>query len=342
MVPADQRLERADVAVGKAELGLVVQDELVAGQRLAQLPDEGEPVRVVVVLLGAVAHHARVADLGQVQGDVGVLQELVEVRPVVGAEREPDARLGRDRQSGELEGLLDDREQTLESRTRFALADDPRQDDAELVAAETGDRVTRAERVAESTGDPDEQLVPVGVPEGVVDVLEAVEVDQRDRAERRRPHLGQLRDPAREHPAVRQAGELVELREVGVGPGVLPQPARRHETQAGQDDIEGEQSRCEIDVQAVQPHDDVGADRRVRQIDLEDADARAIGSRDQRPIDLDDLRADRSRVVGVRVEVGELGLDLTLGGLQRIRLWGLDEAGPVVGEDHVTVQVADP
>ena len=128
-----------------------------------------------------------VTDLGQVQGDVGVLQQLLRVRAVVGIEREADAGLRRDRQPGELERLLHDAQQPLQGSAGLALADDACEDHAELVAAEAGHRVTGPDRLSEPATEPDKQLVAVGVPEGVVDVLEPVEVDDRDGPEGCRP-----------------------------------------------------------------------------------------------------------------------------------------------------------
>ena len=61
---------------------------------------------------------------------------------------------------------------------RDGLVVDARQEDRELVAAEAGDRVAGAQRVAQPLGDDDQQLVAGGVPERVVDDLELVEVDE--------------------------------------------------------------------------------------------------------------------------------------------------------------------
>ena len=51
----------------------------------------------------------------------------------------------------------------------------------ELVAAEPADRVALAQDAGEPGGDAAQQLVAGGVAEGVVDVLEAVEVDEQRR-----------------------------------------------------------------------------------------------------------------------------------------------------------------
>ena len=54
------------------------------------------------------------------------------------------------------------------------------QQDRELVAAEAGHGVRLAHDVAQPVGDLDEQLVAAGVAEGVVDLLEAVDVEQHE------------------------------------------------------------------------------------------------------------------------------------------------------------------
>ena len=56
-----------------------------------------------------------------------------------------------------------------------------RQQHGELVPAEAGERVPAADHFAEPQRDLAQQLVAVGVPKRVVDLLEAVEVDEQDR-----------------------------------------------------------------------------------------------------------------------------------------------------------------
>ncbi len=52
------------------------------------------------------------------------------------------------------------------------------QQDRELVAAQSGDRVGRADPLAQPPAHQHQQLVPDVVPQRVVDVLEVVQVDQ--------------------------------------------------------------------------------------------------------------------------------------------------------------------
>ena len=78
------------------------------------------------------------------------------------------------------------------ARTRSAislasvLADAPAEHD-ELVAAEPADHVVGADRVLDALGDRRQHRVTRFVPERVVDVLEAVEVDEQQRVRLDRP-----------------------------------------------------------------------------------------------------------------------------------------------------------
>ena len=89
-------------------LGLVVHDQLAGVDGAAQLGDEPEVGRVVVVVLGVVAHHPDVLGLGDVHGHIGVLEQVVDVDAVVGRDDEADARLDRQGEPAHLDLVLDD------------------------------------------------------------------------------------------------------------------------------------------------------------------------------------------------------------------------------------------
>ena len=81
------------------------------------------------------------------------------------------------------------------------------QQDGELVAADAGDQVTGADAALEPLGDGEQHLVTGGVPAAVVDVLEAVEVDEQQ------AHPGAV--------AEQPVGALLQLGAVGdAGEGV--------------------------------------------------------------------------------------------------------------------------
>ena len=84
--------------------------------------------------------------------------------------------------------------------------------DGELVAAEPGDGVARAQRRDERPAICDQQLVAGQVAEAVVDDLEAVEVEEEDGGQPLRlaaRALDRLPQPVHEQRAVGQAGERV-------------------------------------------------------------------------------------------------------------------------------------
>ena len=94
-----------------------------------------------MVLLRVVSGYASVLRLGEVHGDICVLQQLADIHSVVRGHDKPDTRLDRQWETAHLDLVLDDDAQTPQC---FFGIRDIAQDDAELVAAEPGDDVLRA------------------------------------------------------------------------------------------------------------------------------------------------------------------------------------------------------
>jgi hypothetical protein len=134
VLPAHQRLHPEDLPGVGADLGLVVQQQLLLLQGPAQLAEQGEAPGAVLVLFGVEQREPGMGLLGGVHGDVGPLQRLL-----------------------------------------------TRQQHRELIAPQARDGVDLPERGLESLADLDQQLVAVVVAEGVVDLLEPVQVDQQQR-----------------------------------------------------------------------------------------------------------------------------------------------------------------
>ena len=164
------------------DLGLEVQDELVVVERVAQLAQELEALGRVGVARGGVGLDVRSRALGLVHGHVGVAQERRDVLAVVGLQRDAD-------RGAELDGDAADVERDGQRavQARGHLADGAAMghvgQDRELVAAEAGQDVVAAQQMAQARGDVDEQAVAVLVAHRVVDLLEAVEVDEHERGE---------------------------------------------------------------------------------------------------------------------------------------------------------------
>ena len=130
-----------------------------------------------------------------------------------------------------------------------------RQHDAELVAAGAGEHVAGPQSRLRHQGEVLEAGIARGVAMGVVDGLEAVEIDhqQRERlaaALRAGAFLGQ---PLQQMAAVGDAGEIVEQREVG---DLVAQAVHRHQQEA-----EIERHRQE---QQPEHHDGMGLTARYR------------------------------------------------------------------------------
>ena len=161
-----------------------------------------------------------------------------------------------------------------------------RQQHSELVPAEAGERVPVAHHVAEPQRDLAQQLVAVRMAERVVDLLEAVEVDEEDSdlpvAALR--HRERAFEPFLEQDAVRQAGQRVMR-------GLTAQPARRQQHDAIERRPQQQQAAGDHAVHRARVSRDLRLDRGVREVDLIDADGLAAGAEAQRDVDLQRARA---------------------------------------------------
>ncbi len=78
------------------------------------------------------------------------------------------------------EGLGHPLENPIGDQRRVALVSDILEEHGELVASEAGDRVPRSEEPFQLPSERGEQLIARGMPQAVVDVLEAVDVEEED------------------------------------------------------------------------------------------------------------------------------------------------------------------
>ena len=117
--------------------------------------------------------------LGVVHRDVRAADQRADVRPVVGRQRDADARAELDGDAADLERALERVEQPERELGRGAAVGQVAQQHGELVAAEPGQGVAAAQRLAQPGGDLPQQRVALVVAQRVVDLLEAVEVDQQ-------------------------------------------------------------------------------------------------------------------------------------------------------------------
>jgi hypothetical protein len=153
--------------------GLAVSPELAA---------QTEPLRRVGVLLRLVHLDAAAAALGMGHGDVGPAQKRFSIGRVVRRDGQSGAGL-----QDQLDAVQEDRRGELRREAaggaqQLLVGPDAGQQHRELVAADPGDeRAWGVHGPAQPDADLDQQPVPGGVAEGVVQRAEAVEVEQHQR-----------------------------------------------------------------------------------------------------------------------------------------------------------------
>ena len=187
-------------ASDEADDRLEEEPELAALERavqrvLGRVRGDGAGAHRVVEHLDAAA--ARL--LGVVHRGVGVAEQLL--RALVARRRQRDADARADEHLGAAHDHRPDdgREQPLGDLDRLlarGLVGQVFAEDRELVAAEAGDGVAGPDHRLELARDRDQQLVAGVVAEAVVDVLEAVEVEEQ-RRRRSTSCAGSARSPGR-------------------------------------------------------------------------------------------------------------------------------------------------
>ena len=251
-LPAQQRLEAEHPLVGQVDDGLVDQPELVGDERAGQLLLEP-------ALLDGGRAHVRVedhraapaGDLRRVHGDVGVPDERLPGR-VLPRHGDADTAADRDLLAGQLHRVGEDVEHAVGRCAGLvrAVAGAPDQD-GELVPAEPGDGVPGADRRPQPVGHLPQQRVAGLVAEGVVDRLEAVEVDEDDRRRDVPPVTAAqgLADAVGEEGPVGQAGE-------GVVEGLVGQRLLGALAVGDVRDVDDDTADVRVGAQVGQPHAD--------------------------------------------------------------------------------------
>ena len=107
VLPAHERLDAVATALAQRELRLVVDDELAALDAAAQLAGEREAVEAVPVALRRVQRPRPPRLLRRVERDVGVLEDLLGARAVLGVHRDAHRRAHVEQQPAELERHLE-------------------------------------------------------------------------------------------------------------------------------------------------------------------------------------------------------------------------------------------
>ncbi|MEZ5182317.1 MAG: hypothetical protein R2702_10650 [Acidimicrobiales bacterium] len=213
VVPAQEGLEGDDPAGHQVDDRLVVAEELVLPDGLAQVLAELEALEGTDAHLALELPERRLPRaLRRVQRDVRVGEQ---VGPRAGpggiGGRHADAGPGEDLATVEGEGHVERLEDPGGHVGRVLAALHLLEEDAELVAAEPSHGVAGADAAAQAGGHGREEAVAGRVAERVVHRLEVVEVDEQHGGEvaRAPAALQGVLDPVAEEATVREAGERV-------------------------------------------------------------------------------------------------------------------------------------
>ena len=197
-------------------LRLVMQAQLAAAHGLAQRVLQGQAFLHGLVHLQAVEHDARAAlGLGAVHRDVGVAYQRVDVPAIGGKHGHADAGLRRQHHPAGDDRFGKPRHQAVGEVGGFLRAA-VRHGQHEFVAGQARHHVAFAQFAAEPLGEFAQQGVACGMALGVVDDLEAVDVDEQQghRAVAARGAQQHLFHLAVEQRPVGQPGQGVEERQL--------------------------------------------------------------------------------------------------------------------------------
>ena len=213
MLPANQGFEPGNAAVAEGHDRLVVDPKLTSGQRSPQVVLEAQRrhnllVHLIVEDREAVAAHG----LGSIHGGVGVAQQVLWALVARVPQRDADADAGEDFVAVEVEGDAELVLNAFRSCRRSTSVRNIFHHDHELVASEARDGITGAAGFFDPLRNGSQELVSGEMAEAVVDVLEPVEVEEKDGEAVLRVPFGAsegVTKSVHQHGAVRQPGERV-------------------------------------------------------------------------------------------------------------------------------------
>jgi hypothetical protein len=214
-----QRAKRFDgihVSGDDVEDRLIIHLELIAPYRFAQIdfqraPPVGFGLHLIRIDLEAVAPIA----LRSIERKIGIAQDLVDALTMGGNQGDPDAAADDDRVAVDLIRRADrlDQPRSQNSRAVQQIAVCGLCNNRKLVATETRRDVGFATRGLDPSGHALEKLVSSLMPQGIVDGLEPVEVEKKNREFRAETPMPRERcvEPLLEQVAVREPRQSVKM-----------------------------------------------------------------------------------------------------------------------------------
>ena len=181
MTPAQQRLEPHDAAVAALADRLIEQEKLFFPKACIEVELEHAAGEGAALHIGAEQPH-KAASLGfrAVEGEISFAQERVFRLALGGRERDAAASAGNDAMVSEIHRSLDGRDDIGREPHRGAFLRAV-QDQREFVAAKAGERRIRGDPLPDAPGHLAQQRIAKHVAQCVVDRLEIIEVEQKQR-----------------------------------------------------------------------------------------------------------------------------------------------------------------
>jgi hypothetical protein len=157
---------------------MIGQLELPLRQCRAQIEFEISPCRHPVMHRGLEKPvRAAPGRLGAIERQIGVLEQLIGVDTVAGRNRNADAGIDHDLDVIEVVGQRNGVAQSPGKPLGVGWLRDPGLDDRKLVSAQSGHQVGFSDAIAQAVCDCSQQVVADRMPQGVVDILEVVEIE---------------------------------------------------------------------------------------------------------------------------------------------------------------------
>src|SRR5437763_1836715 len=182
MAPAQQRLAARHLVAPEIDHRLVVDLEGAIDKRLTQIPLQRKPCLGMCVhcrLEKAIGSAA--VGLGAVHRQIGILDQLIEIGAILRRQSNADAGVGHELVAEALIGLTD---RLMNARHEFydvAGIFDIGLDHRELIAAKPGDMVGISDAIPDAPRHGFQQLIADMMSERVVDALELVDIDVKQR-----------------------------------------------------------------------------------------------------------------------------------------------------------------
>ncbi len=176
MFPSYERLHPVAATRTQVDLHLVMDPQLIIAEPASQRLNDVEPVWGVHVRARPVVLDPGTGGLGRIHRDIRPLQQDARGDRVVRVERGPDARVHVQGDRTHIEGVPQRCEHPLgdhfgDRRVRIL------QDDGELVSAEAGQQVRRAQCRRDPAPDEFQQIIADRMAKGIVDFFETVEIE---------------------------------------------------------------------------------------------------------------------------------------------------------------------